>query len=262
MQSLGLDVSMPPFLNRRRQFSAEESNRSRCITKVRWIVEAVNRRIKEFKYFANTVQNSSLMYLQADLSNVCALINRYRPSITALNPQDVEIGKEMRILAAKKNRLETVKSQNRLIWLAWMSPFISAVESKQFVTPTVSMGNDWSYRFSRWISNYLRRRDWWHNVGYDTDTKHISVETHFCFRRLSTETCSALCWRKSRYIRPDSSRHLHHPTLPVVPEHYPNSDSLSTPWSNNLPSDDPFLWRRNSRMVVRLLHRKSIPWLL
>ena len=115
MQSLGLDVSMPPFLNRRRQFSTEESNQSRCITKVRWIVEAVNRRIKEFKYFANTVQNSSLMYLQVDLSNVCALINRYRPSIITVNPHDAEIGREMRILATKKNRLEKVKSENRFI---------------------------------------------------------------------------------------------------------------------------------------------------
>lgn len=109
MQSLGLDVFMPPFLNNRRQFSTEESNRSRCITKIRWIVEAVNRRIKEFKYFANTVQNSSLMYLQADLSNICALINRYRPPIATSKPDDIEMGKEMRSLLTKKNKLERVK---------------------------------------------------------------------------------------------------------------------------------------------------------
>jgi hypothetical protein len=81
MQCLGLDEAMPLFLDGRRQFSREESNQSRCITKVRWIVEAVNWRTKEVKYFANTVQNSSLMYLDADLSISCALINRYRPPL-------------------------------------------------------------------------------------------------------------------------------------------------------------------------------------
>ncbi len=54
MQALGLDVVMPPFFDGRRQFPAGEENQSRCITKVRWVVEAANRRIKQFKYFANT----------------------------------------------------------------------------------------------------------------------------------------------------------------------------------------------------------------
>lgn len=114
MQSLGLDVFMPPFLNQRRQLSTEESNQSRCITKVRWIIEAVNRRIKEFKYFANTIQDSSLMYLQADLSNVCALINRYRPPIATSKPEDADVAKEMRSLIMKKNRIETVRHTTKL----------------------------------------------------------------------------------------------------------------------------------------------------
>ena len=75
MQALGLDVAMPPFLDGKKQFSAEEANQSRCITKVRWVVEAANRRIKQFRYFANTVQNSSLIYLENDLSIAYALIN-------------------------------------------------------------------------------------------------------------------------------------------------------------------------------------------
>ncbi|CAF4635723.1 unnamed protein product [Rotaria sp. Silwood2] len=68
MQPLGLDVAMPPFLDGKRQFSSEEANQSRCITKVRWVVEAANRRIKQFKYFANTVQNSSLPYLESGIN--------------------------------------------------------------------------------------------------------------------------------------------------------------------------------------------------
>ncbi|CAF5168013.1 unnamed protein product, partial [Rotaria magnacalcarata] len=40
MKALGLEAAMPTFLDGRRQFSAEEANESRCITKIRWVVEA------------------------------------------------------------------------------------------------------------------------------------------------------------------------------------------------------------------------------
>ena len=95
MQTLDLNVAMPPFLDGRRQFSAEEANRSRCIMKVGWVVEAVNRRLKQFKYFANTIQNSSLMNLESDLSIACALINRYQPPMKTYKPEDNEIGQKM-----------------------------------------------------------------------------------------------------------------------------------------------------------------------
>ncbi|CAF2052214.1 unnamed protein product [Rotaria magnacalcarata] len=49
MKALGLEAAMPTFLDGRRQFSAEEANESRCITKIRWVVEAANRRLKQFK---------------------------------------------------------------------------------------------------------------------------------------------------------------------------------------------------------------------
>ena len=77
IQALGLNVAMPLFLDGKDQFSYDEVNYAGCITEVRWVVEAVNRRIKQFTYFANTIQNSSLGYLENDLSVVCALINGY-----------------------------------------------------------------------------------------------------------------------------------------------------------------------------------------
>ena len=102
MQALGLDVAMPPFLDGKQQFSSEEANQSRCITKVQWVVEAANRRIKQFKYFANTIQNS-LRYLESDLSIACALINRYQPPIATSKSEDAEVGQKiMKLLQQKK----------------------------------------------------------------------------------------------------------------------------------------------------------------
>jgi hypothetical protein len=110
MQSLGLDVAMPSFLDGKRQLSAEEANQSRCITKVRWVVEAANRRIKQFKYFANTVQNSSLIYLESDLSIACALINCYHKPMATSKPEDRAIGEAMIELLQQKNRIKTVNN--------------------------------------------------------------------------------------------------------------------------------------------------------
>jgi len=108
MEGLGLNVALPPFLNGRRQFTAAEVNQSRCVTKVRWVVEAVNARIKQFKFLSNTVQNSSLPYLEEYLSIACALINRYQLPIKTSVPEDVEIGRKMIALRDQKKIFETV----------------------------------------------------------------------------------------------------------------------------------------------------------
>jgi hypothetical protein len=116
MQALGLDVAMPPFLDGRRQFPAGEANQSRCITKVRWVVEAANRRIKQFKYFANTVQNFSLIYLESDLSIACALINRYQPQMKTSEPEDVAISQTITKLLHQRNKIQLVNNLNEYFY--------------------------------------------------------------------------------------------------------------------------------------------------
>ncbi len=110
MQALGLDIVMPPFLDGRRQFPTEDANQSRCITKVRWVVEAANCRIKQFKYFANTIQNSSLMYLESDLSIACALINCYQSPMKTSGPEDAVTSQIITKLLHQKNKIQLVNS--------------------------------------------------------------------------------------------------------------------------------------------------------
>lgn len=40
IKSLGYDVVMPSFLNRRKQFTTYEANENRLITKIRWVIES------------------------------------------------------------------------------------------------------------------------------------------------------------------------------------------------------------------------------
>ena len=110
MESLGLNGSLPPFLNGGRQFTTSEANQSRYVTKLRWVVEAVNSRIKQFKYLANTIPNSSLSHLEQDLSIVCAIINRYRPPMKTSTLEDAAIAEKMISLRKQKTNFEKVTS--------------------------------------------------------------------------------------------------------------------------------------------------------
>ena len=94
-----MHAEIPSFLNGRKQFSTDDANRTRLLTKLRWIVEsgtrilqnfvllwffkAVNAKIKCWKYFAQTVRNSSLSTVGDDLDIICAIQNKYfRPAIS------------------------------------------------------------------------------------------------------------------------------------------------------------------------------------
>ena len=106
MEELDLNVSLPPFLNRRRQFTAAKANQACCVIKRRWVVEVVNARIKQFKFVLNTVQNSSLPYLEQYLSIVCVIINKYRPPIKKSMPENIEIGQKMIALHNQKKNIQ------------------------------------------------------------------------------------------------------------------------------------------------------------
>ncbi|CAF4641659.1 unnamed protein product [Didymodactylos carnosus] len=79
IKSFGYQVFMPSFLPRvQRQYTSLEGNNNRLITVLRWVIEAVNGRIKQWKIFNQIFPNSSLKNIHAYVSIVCALINRFR----------------------------------------------------------------------------------------------------------------------------------------------------------------------------------------
>jgi hypothetical protein len=55
-------TEMPVFLKRgQKQHNVEESNSSRLVTKIRWVVESVNGKLKCWKYLANIIPNTTLL---------------------------------------------------------------------------------------------------------------------------------------------------------------------------------------------------------
>ena len=79
------------------------------------LLKAANRRLKQFKYFANIIQNSSLKYLESDMSIACALINRYQPSIARSKLEHEEIGAQIMKLREQKNKMQMVNKYENYI---------------------------------------------------------------------------------------------------------------------------------------------------
>jgi hypothetical protein len=58
LNDLGIKTEMPVFLKRgQKQHTVEESNSSRLVTKILWVVESLNGKLKCWKYLANIIPN-------------------------------------------------------------------------------------------------------------------------------------------------------------------------------------------------------------
>lgn len=55
---------MPSYLKRKPQHSTEEANSSMLITKIGWVIEAANGRLKRWKYLSNIVSNRDIKTLE------------------------------------------------------------------------------------------------------------------------------------------------------------------------------------------------------
>ncbi|CAF1418557.1 unnamed protein product [Rotaria magnacalcarata] len=103
---LGLQVVMPGFLHNKKQLPADDANRTRFVTKNRWVIESVNGKIKQWKFMAQVIQHSTIRFISDYLDIICALINKYQcPAV-----KDIESGREivmkMREMLTTENRLQ------------------------------------------------------------------------------------------------------------------------------------------------------------
>lgn len=80
IETCGYVPHMPPTKDRNAtQLSNEQANKSRLVTIVRWVIEAINGRFKrDFKIFRNQMFNKSLPNLFTDFRIAGALLNAFR----------------------------------------------------------------------------------------------------------------------------------------------------------------------------------------
>lgn len=115
LKALGIDAAMPSFLgSNSRQFDVYDANLSRFITKLRWVVESVNARLKRFKWFSQTISNSSLPAVPELLSIAAALINCFHVPMVTASSEDDNIVQQMNRLLGQRNLLQHYVQTNGL----------------------------------------------------------------------------------------------------------------------------------------------------
>ena len=106
-KALGIDAVMLPFLGTgRQQFDVYDTNRSRFMTKLRRVVEDVNVRLRRFKRFSQTIQNSLILSVPDSMAIVAALVNCFYSPVATSSPVDDETVRRMNLLLTQRNILQ------------------------------------------------------------------------------------------------------------------------------------------------------------
>lgn len=105
---LGFEPKMPSFLTKgKRQHDAQEANRSRLITKVRWRVESYHARLKKWLLIGGRVENAFVPKISDCIRILSAALNCYRGPIGTdhLNEDDSALAQQMRSMVNRNNAL-------------------------------------------------------------------------------------------------------------------------------------------------------------
>ena len=122
LAELGIKTEMPHFLPKgQKQHTTREGNESRYVTKVRWVIESANGRIKQWKALSNRLQNVLIPSVRDFVRIFCALCNAFRPLLASSSNTDQVVAERMLTLCSKENALQQrVQSEKldkrRVIW--------------------------------------------------------------------------------------------------------------------------------------------------
>ena len=110
LRDMGFDCHMPDLLPKNaKQHSTEDSNHTRHITKLRWVVESANGRLKKWRYIDNVVPNSQIPFIGDYVRIVAGICNKYRPALASHHPDDQALANKMLQLA--RNTVNPVQTR-------------------------------------------------------------------------------------------------------------------------------------------------------
>ncbi|XP_056001835.1 uncharacterized protein LOC125657084 [Ostrea edulis] len=115
LADLGIQAEMPCFLEKgQRQMSTGDANISRLVTKVRWVVESSNARIKRWRYLDKTLPTNQIPFIGDYVKIVCALSNRFSPPLNKSTEEDEAEAVKMLYLSKQVNNLKQTVEENCL----------------------------------------------------------------------------------------------------------------------------------------------------
>ena len=106
LQKYEYKTLMPAFLVRSaKQLSTGTDNDTRFVTKIRWIIEGANGRIKQWRIFDKVLPNSILKFVGDLVAIVCALQNAHGASFIKSTLKDKMLAEKMLRLLDETNEL-------------------------------------------------------------------------------------------------------------------------------------------------------------
>jgi hypothetical protein len=116
MEENGLQVHMPFYLKKgEKQHSTSEANASRMVTKVRWVVESANGRLKQWRLLDKIIPNTLLPQIGDLVRIVCALCNCFRPCLGNMDPESEKTASKMLEKAEMSNEVQVLVEENNLL---------------------------------------------------------------------------------------------------------------------------------------------------
>ncbi|KAL4231065.1 hypothetical protein ACF0H5_008648 [Mactra antiquata] len=117
LEDLGIKVKMPSFMKKGdKQLSTKDANSSRLVTKVRWVVEAANARIKRWRYLAHVLPNTQIPFICDYINIVCGICNKYLPPLnsTSNDEYDQVMASQLLDRLDRENKLQQYVLDNNL----------------------------------------------------------------------------------------------------------------------------------------------------
>uniref|UniRef100_T1KG68 DDE Tnp4 domain-containing protein n=1 Tax=Tetranychus urticae TaxID=32264 RepID=T1KG68_TETUR len=113
LECSGYKVFMPALkAKKQKQFTTEQANDSRIVTKVRYAVEDVNGRVKStYRQFTNVWQNKALDHAFDDFKIACALLNKFGSRLESDKEIDFDLVAEMKSRNVKENPMSSILSR-------------------------------------------------------------------------------------------------------------------------------------------------------
>lgn len=116
LKESGLRVEMPSYLQKgAKQHTTEEANLSRLVTKVRWVVESANGRIKQWRLLDKVVPNTLVPQIGDFIRIICAMCNKFRPPLASMEPESEELAIQMLERVTLPNAVKELVEEHNLL---------------------------------------------------------------------------------------------------------------------------------------------------
>ncbi|XP_043287510.1 uncharacterized protein [Venturia canescens] len=197
LEELGFQVLMPALKGKRSQLTTTESNESRFVTKVRWVVEAVHGILKQkYRVLDHKLDNKLLSKVRSYCRIVCFLNNEYGKRLDSDKDLSEEVVSLMKSRKDQDNSLANEVEISR--WARRKVPFTSIKSDDLLDFPEMTEKGlkilfTGSYQFSQAVSYLAEIMDDNNNINLryvktnekilkiEVRSRHIKAKTYRCF---------------------------------------------------------------------------------